>query len=126
MPLFGSSGRRVRGRQLHVDAALHHRRGDHEDHHEQHHHVDETYDVDLGVERRAFPATAMRHAVLDPPFPNHQRDQLRSEPLELAVEAVHPVREDVVPENRRNGHRERRRRCHERISNTRGYRADVP
>ena len=47
--------------------------------------------------------------MLDPPLANHQRDQLRPEPFQLTVEAIHAVREDVVPEDRRNGHGESER-----------------
>src|SRR5215213_2800326 len=35
----------------------------------------------------------------DPALAHHQRDQLRAEALELAVQAVETVREDVVPED---------------------------
>ena len=38
----------ARDRQVHVDAALHHRRGDHEDDQQHEHHVDQRHDVDLG------------------------------------------------------------------------------
>ena len=56
---------RLRLGQRDVDAALHHRRRDHEDDHQQHHHVDQTDDVDLGVEHQSIAtARASRHQII--------------------------------------------------------------
>src|SRR3954468_16982033 len=67
-----------------------------------------------------------RCMLLDPPLANHQRDQLGAEAFELTVQPIHAVREDVVPEHRRNGHGQRGRGGDQRLSNTRRYRRDVP
>ena len=52
--------------QIHVDAALNHRRGDHEDDQQHEHDVDERDDVDFCERRRHAPAAAAA-PVPDPP-----------------------------------------------------------
>jgi hypothetical protein len=58
-PLAGDLRGAPRLRQLDVDAALQHRRGDHEDDEQHEHDVDQRHDVDLG-ERRGDTAAAAR------------------------------------------------------------------
>src|SRR5512142_3450140 len=67
-----------------------------------------------------------RRATLDLPLANHHRDDLRSEGLELAVDAVHAICEEVVAEDGGDGDGERGRGRDERFGDARRDRADVP
>src|SRR5207249_9293029 len=51
-PLLGLQRPGRRARQAHVHAALHDRRGDHENDEEHERHIDQRRDVDVGVERQ--------------------------------------------------------------------------
>src|SRR5262249_12611090 len=62
-PARGLERTRVRLGERDIHAALHHRRGDHEDHHQEHHDVDETDDVDVRVERESAGGAATAHSM---------------------------------------------------------------
>src|SRR5450759_4049634 len=68
----------------------------------------------------------VRRRTLDAPLAGHQRNDLRAEALELAVEAVEPRGEDVLGEGRGDRDGERRRRGDERLRHARGHGTEIP
>src|SRR6476661_3193126 len=59
----------------------------------------------------ALSASSRRRCrILEPSFAQQHRDHRRAETLEQVVEAIQPVREDVVAERGWNGHGQRRGR----------------
>src|ERR1035437_6854487 len=66
-----------------------------------------------------------RRRMLDPPLSRHQCDHLRSEAVELAVEAVELRRENVIPEHGGNGDGERDRRGGQRLRDAGRHRTEV-
>ena len=145
-PLLRHLLRLPRDRQVHLDAALQHRRRHHEDDEQHQHHVDQRDHVDLGQAGRDAPAAAaapadfgsadlrhgtLRHGLREVPFGDVQ--ELEREVVHLRRVDLHLRREVVVEVDRGNGREQADRRRDERFGNAgrddgeigRALRADV-
>src|SRR5512140_157885 len=67
----------------------------------------------------------VRRRMLDAPLAGHQRDDLRTEAFEFAVESIEPGGEDVVREHRRDGDGQCGGCGHERLGDAGRHRPEV-